>query len=36
MLATHPFGAKQIVVEGPETLAGVVAAVSPAHQVLNH
>lgn len=36
MLEAHPFGAKQIVVEGPEALARVVAAVSPAHQVLNH
>lgn len=32
----HPFGAKEIVVEGPKALARVVAAVSPAHQVLDH
>jgi hypothetical protein len=31
----HPLGAKEVVVEGPETLASVVAAVSPAHQVLD-
>lgn len=36
MLEAHPFGAKQIVVQGPEALACIVAAISPAHQVLNH
>lgn len=32
----YPLGSKQVVVKGPEALAGVVAAVGPAHQVLQH
>lgn len=32
----YPLGSKQVVVEGAEALAGVVAAVGPAHEVLQH
>lgn len=33
---SHPLGAEKIVVEGPEALASVVAAVGTTHQVLDH
>lgn len=32
----YPLGSKQVVVKGPEALAGVVAAVGASHEVLQH
>lgn len=32
----YPLGSEQVVVEGAEALPGVVAAVGPAHEVLQH